>query len=172
MGRSSLRSLLCLSWSIGRSHVVVSFLVGESVRGGRDEGFGTILVGFDDDNLCIFILFLLVALDEAIGNKGEDPQHPEENSDATSENESNCSTFPRTQQCESHVNALHERLLSLLMVGTAMVILMVVVVMVVVVMFAIALFLAIVVVVDLGVDNSGRSADERKDAVLELSRGR
>ena len=65
------------------SNLVVSFLVRESVGRGSYDGFVAILVRLDDDDLCISVPFLLGALDQAIGNKCEDPQHPEENPDTT-----------------------------------------------------------------------------------------
>jgi len=164
MGTSRRTTLLGLFRSIGSGNLGVSFLLGVSVGWGRYDGFATILVGLDDDDLSIFVLFLFAALDQAIGNKGEDPQHPEENADTTAEYECNCSSFPRTQSSKSGVKAVHEHLPSMLVTATVML-------MVVVVVGMLALFLVMLALVDLGVNNSGRGANEGKDVVLMLGMG-
>jgi len=63
-----------------------------------------------NDLILVELFWLLLALDGSQSQDGKDPEHPEENTNATAEDERDGTAFPRTEDHERAGQALHERM--------------------------------------------------------------
>jgi len=82
---------------------------------------GRLLVFFDEGDVRVLMFIITMASDGTIHDDGENPEQPEENTDATAKNEGDSATLPATQMQQSMVEALSEgTLLEAMMVEAAM----------------------------------------------------
>jgi len=85
----------------------LGFLVGVGVnrRGDKDCLSGILL----RDDVCVFVGIGAITLDHAVGDDGQDPEHPKEDADTTSEHKSDRSSLPGSKGHECKVKTIEER---------------------------------------------------------------
>jgi len=92
-----------------------NFLVNRVSVGGRSRFWG-VHNFFDNSDLGVFVLVTTLSSHSAVHDNGEDPNHPEENTDSATKNERDGSTLPTTEIHEGVVDALNEGSFTELMV--------------------------------------------------------